>query len=360
MTGSIRSSLSQPPKRLLQAATGISRLSGSDRRTNWIVGRRFVRQHVFELGEGLPESKRKSALALMVRKWAPFPAPQFAAQWVGNRACVYAWDADMVAAAIAEAGESAQRCTVWPETFFRAPMEDGIRLAQMSDGVEGQVWKGGLLAATRWWPQAPAPRDWAIFLRSAGVDLTQAPLGSPAVTESELLELPWTVSSAPVTDLFSLLQNERAAAIAAAVVAAPFLYYLAQAAVLLVGTMRVESSIAELTAANQSIRADRAAAFTNLENIETYLGLENIPSQFETMNVASALLSDSKVKIDEWNFDAGTLQLVIQADRPLEAPFFIEMFEKDEHFSNVSGTVGNQQRELRLSMQVDPKQWPTS
>jgi len=124
--------------------------------------------------------------------------------------------------------------------------------------------------------------------------------------------------------------------------------------------MRVEASIADLTAANQSIRADRAAAFTNLENIESYLGLENTPSQFMIMNVVNTLLSDSKVKIDEWNFDAGNLQLVIQADRALEAPFFIEMFEKNEHFSNVSGTVGNQQRELRLNMQVDPQQWPTS
>jgi len=320
----------------------------------------LVRQHVFELGEGLPESKRKAALALMVRKWAPFPSPQFAAQWAGHRACVYAWDAGAAAAAISEAGESAQRCTVWPETFFRPPMEDGIRLARMSDGVEGQVWKGGLLAATRWWPAPPAPRDWAIFLRSAGVDLTQVPLEVPAAADSELLEQPWTVASAPVTDLFSLLQNERAAAIAAAVVAAPFLYYLAQATVLLAGTMRVEAAIADLTAANQSIRADRAAAFTNLENIESYLGLENTPSQFQIMNVVSALLGDSKVKIDEWNFDAGNLQLVVQADRPLEAPFFIEMFEKDDHFSNVSGTVGNQQRELRLNMQVDAQQWPTS
>jgi hypothetical protein len=36
------------------------------------------------------------------------------------------------------------------------------------------------------------------------------------------------------------------------------------------------------------------------------------------------------------------------------------MFEKDDHFSNVSGTMGNQQRELRLSMQLEPQQWPTS
>jgi hypothetical protein len=319
-----------------------------------------VRQNVFEVSESLPESKRKLALGLLVRKWSPFPSSQFAAQWVGNKACVYAWDGDAVAAAITAAGESPQRCTVWPETFFRSPLQDGIRVARMLDGVEGQVWKAGLLTATRWWPSMPAPRDWAVFLRAAGVDLTQTSFEVPAVVESEILELPWTVVSAPVTDLWSLLQNERAAAIAATVVAVPFLYYLTQSAVLLAGTVRVESAIADLTAANQTIRTDRAAAFTNLETVESYLGLENFPSQFQTLNVVTDLLRDNKVVLAEWNYDTGTLQLVLQADRPLEAPFFIEMFEKTDYFSNVSATVGNQQRELRLSMTLEPRQWPTS
>lgn len=338
----------------------MSQLPGSDRRAYWILSRRFVRQNVFEVAESLPESKRKSALALLVRKWSPFPTNQFAVQWVGHRACVYAWDGDAVAAAIAAAGEDPARCTVWPETFFRPPLTDGVRLAQMTDGVEGQVWKNGLLSATRWWPASPAPRDWAVFLRAAGVDLTQVSLEVPAPVESELLPQPWTVVVPPVTDLWSLLQNERAAAIAAAIVAVPFLYYLTQGVILLGATMSVESSIADMTAANQTIRADRAAAFTNLESIESYLSLENYPSQFVTMNVVVNLLRESKVSVAEWTFDGGNLQLVIQADRPLEAPFFIEMFEKDASFSNVSGTVGNQQRELRLSMQIEPQQWPTS
>ncbi|MGE0282442.1 MAG: hypothetical protein AB7E79_17175 [Rhodospirillaceae bacterium] len=319
-----------------------------------------MRQNVFEVAESLPESKRKSALGLLVRKWSPFPSSQFVAQWVGHRACVYAWDSDAAAAAIVAAGENPSRCSVWAETFFRPPLQDGIRLAKMSDGVEGQVWKGGLLAATRWWPEPPMPREWLIFLRSAGVDLTQTGLDVPPVATSELLAQPWTVTAPPVTDLWSLLQNERAAAIAAAVVAVPFLYYLTQAAVLLGGTMRVEAAIADLSAANQSIRADRAAAFANLETIESYLGLETYPSQFQTLNAVTNLLRESKVTIAEWNYDAGNLQIVIQADRALEAPFFIEMFEKDNLFSNVTGTVGNQQRELRLGMQIEPQQWPTS
>jgi hypothetical protein len=239
-------------------------------------------------------------------------------------------------------------------------MADGYRLAAMMDGVEGQVWKGGLLVATRWWPVAPSSRDWATFLRAGGIDLSQASLIVPPAAESDLLPQPWTMVAAPVTDLWSLIQNERAAAAAAAVIAAPFLYYLAQSAIIVGGTMHMEGRISDLTAANQSIRADRSAAFTNLDSIESYLSLERLPSQFEIMNVAVNLLRDSSVSIAEWSFDAGNLDILVQADRPLEAPFFIEMFEKDDHFSNVSATVGNQQRELRLSMQIEPRQWPTS
>lgn len=335
-------------------------MPGSDRRAFWILSRCFVRQNIFEVAETLPDAKRKLALGLLVRKWSPFPSSQFAVQWAGNRACVYAWDGDAAAAAIAASGFPAGRCTVWPETFFRPPMTDGHRLAAMIDGFEGQVWKSGLLTATRWWPVTPSAREWATFLRASGVELTQTALIVPPPAQSDVLSQPWTMIAAPVTDLWSLLQNERAAAVAAAVIAAPFLYYLAQSAILIGGTIHVESRISDLTAANQTIRADRSTAFTNLESVEAYLSLERLPSQFETMNVVMALLLDSKVSVGEWSFDAGTLEILVQADRPLEAPFFIEMFEKDDHFSNVSGTVGNQQRELRLSMQVEPRQWPTS
>lgn len=281
-------------------------------------------------------------------------------QWVGHRASVYAWDGNAVATSITEAGQDPARCTIWPETFFRAPMAHGFRLSQMFDGVEGQVWKNGLLVATRWWPGSPAPRDWSTFLRAAGVDPTLGPLGVPAVVESELLPQPWTLVAAPVTDLWSLLQNERAAAIAATVVAVPFLYYVAEAGVLLASTMRIEAAVSDLAAANQTIRADRTAAFANLDSIESYLSLEAYPSQFHTMNVVADLLRDSNVTVAEWNFDGGTLQMLVQADRPLEAPSFIEKFEQAPHFSKVSGTVGSQQRELRLTMQIEPQQWPTS
>ncbi|MHB1206450.1 MAG: hypothetical protein ACYCZX_12840, partial [Rhodospirillaceae bacterium] len=73
---------------MLQSSQGLSEFPGSARRASWIVGRRFLRHNLFEIAEALPEAKRKSALGLMVRKWSPFAATEFAAQWVGNKASV--------------------------------------------------------------------------------------------------------------------------------------------------------------------------------------------------------------------------------------------------------------------------------
>lgn len=342
---------------MIQGLNATTELPGADRRIAWILSRALTRENTFEIAENIPESKRKSALALLVRKWSPFGSCQFAAHWVGHRVTVYAWDETRVSEAIAAAGLAPSRVTVWPETFFRAPVADGVRLATMTDGFEGQVWRGGLLAATRWWPALPAAREWITFLRASGVDVSQSPPAAPVPVVSDILPTSWTVANAPITDLWGLVQNEQVAAIAAAIVAAPFLYFLAEAAVLSVGTLRAENALAGMNASSQAIRAERTNAIGNLESIESYLSLERLPPQFELFSAAGNLLRDSKATLSDWNYDSGQLEVVLQADHPLEAATFIQMFEQDSHFSEVTGTVGNQERELRLKMRVDPQGW---
>lgn len=345
---------------MLQTSQGIVAHPGSDRRVSWIIGRRFLRHNLFEVADTLPEGKRRSALALLVRKWSPFADTEFAVQWRGTKASVYAWDNTEINNAITAAGEDPRRCTPWPETFFRPPRDDGAGLAEMAEGVEGQVWKQGLLVATRWWPAAPPAREWMMFLRGAGLDLTQAPDSLPVQANGALLTVPWTAQNTPITNVWGLVQNSRVAAIAATIVAAPFFYFLAQAAVLAVGTLRAEGAIASMNVANQSLRADRTSALANLDTVDSYLSLEKFPPQFGLMAAATDLIKDKNVSIGEWTFDSGNLDLVLQADHALDAALFIEAFERDEHFSGVSGTLGNQERELRLRMQVDPRKWSPS
>jgi hypothetical protein len=314
-----------------------------------------LRQKLFEVAEGLSEAKRKSALGLLVRKWSPYPSTGFMAHWVGRRATVYAWDSAKVESAILEAGLSLNRCVVWPETFLRDPIQNGARLARMTDGYEGQVWRDGLLVATRWWPEAPQSQAWVMFLRSAGADLSQVDLLKPQPVDSTMAAFPWTVAAAPITDVWSLLQNERAAAIAATIVLVPFIYLIAQAGILGIATGHVSGAMSDLSGANQSIRLERSEALANLDTIQRYLSLEPYPSQFELLADARHVLVPANVTITEWLYDSGNIEMSVRGDTPLDATFYIEAFEKDPAFSNVTATTENQGNQLRLHMQANPK-----
>lgn len=313
---------------------------------------------MFDLPENIPPAKRKNALDLLVRKWSPFASTDYAVQWVEHRASVYAWNREKAESDIAAAGYHPKRCTVWPETFLREPLSDGYRLAAVADGFEGQLWQDGFLAATRWWGASPSTREWLSFLRTAGLDLSETPLELPAPNSPHMLKGPWTVSATPVTDVWSLLQTERVAGLAAAVVAAPFLYLLGQSVLISVATAQIDAEMAKMAETNQTVRLDRSAALGNLDSVESYLSLELFPPQFEIIASASSILGNRNLMISEWSYDNGNLELALDSSAPLDPTFYIEAFEKSDRFTSVSGTSGVQQRSLRLSMQVVAHDWP--
>ncbi|HCX15180.1 MAG TPA: hypothetical protein DGZ24_07680 [Rhodospirillaceae bacterium] len=321
------------------------------------MSRRDLRQNVFELPENIPRTKRKNALDLLVRKWSPFPSTEYETLWAGDKASVYAWNREQVEADIKAAGYSPKRCSVWPETFLREPISDGVRLATVADGFEGQMWRQGFLTATRWWDELPEHRDWIMFLRSAGTALQNTPPAQPQPTETQFLHSPWTASSTPATDIWSLFQTDRAAAFVAAVIAVPFLYLLSQALVLSIATNEANTKMKEMAEANQTVRVDRNAALSNIDVIESHLSLEQFPAQIKILSHASNILGNQNLTISEWVYDSGNLDLALVSPRSLDSTFYIEAFEKDNLFSNVSGSSGVQQRTLRLNMQVSAQEW---
>ena len=322
------------------------------------MSRRVLRQAVFDLPDNIPPAKRKSALDLLVRKWSPFPSTGYATVWADHKASVYAWDRNQVDADIAAAGYNPRRCSAWPETFLREPLTDGFRLAVATDGFEGQMWRNGFLTTSRWWDTVPAPRDWLMFLRSAGVDLHRTPPEQPSPTEPPFLPTPWTVGSSHANDIWSLLQTERAIAVAAAVVAVPFLYLIGQALVISIATARADATMAEMAETNQTVRIERSAALTDLDSIEAYLSLKSFPPQIEILTHASTILGGRNLTISEWVYDNGNLELTLESLAPLDSTFYIEAFEKDDLFSSVSGSSGVQQKTLRLNMQIAAQEWP--
>lgn len=71
----------------------------------------------------------------------------------------------------------------WPQPLLEAAGE-GLRLVDRGEGREGQQWVDGELQLTRWWPQAPTPQEWALFVRAAGLQPSDHPIPAPVTPEA--------------------------------------------------------------------------------------------------------------------------------------------------------------------------------
>jgi hypothetical protein len=152
-----------------------------------------------------------------------------------------------------------------------------------------------------------------------------------------------------------LLQNDRAAAVAATIIAVPFLYLVTELAVLGTASGRLSVAMSNLSDANKSVRMDQSEAVRNLAAIQKYLALEPFPSQFEIFAAAARLLRNRQVSMSDWTYDNGNLEFAIKSNGQLDATYYIEVFEKDPIFTDVTATRDTQEAGLRLKMRVAPK-----
>ena len=307
-----------------------------------------MRHQIFSAPATLPESKRRAALDLHVRKSFPFKDPDFAAFWRGPDATVYAWDKAPIRAALDEAGVP-RSTQVMPETFVRERGSDGARVVEMLEGFEGQVWKDGFLAASRWWPRPPVDEEWTMFLRSTGIapsgeNTTRMPQNYP------LLERPWTEGAFSIDEFIQTLQTRRVAAIIATAALGPFVLAGTSIGVMSMAEANVRANISALAEANKGIRLDRAAAYTNLEAIEVFQTLDTYPAHVAALSNALTLLQPFGARVVSWSFDRGNLEIILRGSNELDPTAYITMFERDAMFEGVGGTLVGQDRDLQLRM----------
>ena len=310
----------------------------------------MTRHQIFNAPATLPESKRRAALELHVRKAFPFSDPEFAAYWRGTEASVYAWDRAAIHSALDEA-RVPRSTRILPETFVRNPGTNKARMVAMLEGFEGQLWQEGFLAASRWWPARPSNLEWSNFLRAAGLTPNGIEV-APEPLELALQDRPWTEGPFSLVDLINALQTRRAIGIAATVALCPFVLAGTSIIGLSVAESNVRAEIATLSQANQGIRQDRAASFANLEAIEEFMRLSAYPPQAKVLGTALKLLEPSGVRIASWTFDRGTLEIILRGKQEFDPTAYITMFERDDVFESVGGTLVGQERDLQLRMSV--------
>jgi hypothetical protein len=287
----------------------------------------------------------------MVRKSFPFKQPAFSAVWLGNEASVYAWEDSIVREAQDNAG-APRGAVVVPETFIRSPGQDGARLTAMLDGVEGQYWTKGFLRSSRWWPDVPDHIEWRKFLRSVGF-VTTEDNELPTALELPILDRPWSEGTFSFDDWSSLLQSRRVQAVAATAALCPFVFLAGQITVLSFSENALATESASLTKASQSVRADRAAAYENLDAIEALLALDEYPAHVSILSAAMTLLANTgNPQVVSWAFDRGNVELVLRSGIDLDPTTYITLLERDPRFESVSGTLVGQDRHLQLRMTV--------
>jgi hypothetical protein len=314
----------------------------------------LLKHETFSVPEGLSQSQRRSALELQVRRWAPFPRTRHAAYWSGNFACVYAWDDEKVASAIESQGLRPNQCKVMPETFLRAAAGDGTRLVNAVDGLEGQVWRESVPIATRWWPAAPSQHEWVSFLRAARIAPGEAAHVRPDPIDLPFLEKPWSVRTSIADEAIDALDSPRNRAAVVALALAFPVFLGAQLMSVNSSTAALESELATISTASEPIRKQRDAALSDLDAIDQLLGFEPFPPQFTVLLRVFENLTGLDINIGDWTYDTGALEFSLQAHEPLDAPRYIEMFERDGLFENVSSRTLPQANTLRLRMNVTP------
>lgn len=314
----------------------------------WVLARGLCAYTTLD-GAAVPVRKRRGFADMAVARWAPFANPQSHVEWMGDRAMVWAWSRDK----ILDAGQDAEPLVaprrVLPESLYRGqPQREGEELVAMDAGCEGRVWRAGMLAATRWWPQPPALADWNEFRRGAGLQpLRQV----PELLPYPLADRPW---SAPQLRGFGEVvgQQRRLLLMLATGVAAAAIGALLVAGIALkVSIWQVDRDIQAREQALDKIIVARERALAGQSSIAKTLGLRPPAGQVQLLSTVSRIMR-GQWQLVEWKMaDADNLQLT--AKMPTADPrAIVTAWEASGQFTEVTAEMGTQPGQVVVKARV--------
>lgn len=233
----------------------------------------------------IPVRQRPEFVALAVRRAAPFADPDFDVLWLHDHAATWYWSRERVMSLV----EGDRGVRFRAESVFRGnvPAADTEQILALdvqaatgehfTVGTEARVWRRGRLLASRWWPQAPSPAEWAVFARGAGLESADTP---PEVEASAILEKPLN-ASAPRLDLRGqlTLKAPLVAGILATIGVTLLAWQAAGAARASWSAASVEDQISLRSAKMETIISARARADAARAEIDALLALRTPASQ---------------------------------------------------------------------------------
>lgn len=286
---------------------------------------------------------------MAVARWAPFANPQSHVEWMGDRAMVWAWSREQILAAGPDEEPLIAPRRVLPESLYRGqPQREGEELVAMDAGCEGRVWRAGILAATRWWPHAPALVDWNEFRRGAGV---KSDLNVPDPLAYALADRPW---SAPQLRGFGEMvgqQRRLLLVLATGVAAAAIGAMLVACVALKVSIWQVDNDIQAREQSLDKIITARDQAMAGQASIAKTLGLRPPAGQVQLLSTVSKIMR-GQWQLVEWKMpDADHLEL--NALMPSADPrAIVTAWEGSGQFSEVTAEMSGQPNQVLVKARV--------
>ena len=348
----IQNYVSPVPKKLVDAGDELKALPGSDRQLVWVPKRQTLKHTVFTMPEQLKGRKRNTALDLKIRAWAPFETVGYSVLWQNNQASVFAWDQDAIEERIRAHGYHPSRCEVVPEAFIREPMDNGIRLMEVSDGVEGQVWEDNFLTVARWWKSAPDGQEWTLFRRSAGIAFEGSEAERNISSDPKWLEIPWNTAFRSKNFLGQFLMNQALVTALVTILLTPCMYFTGAWITYGILNRGLSASISEIEASGKSVRTERSRAISALEYAESLSSLRRYPRQIEIISRAHSLLVPFSIQVSGWDYDEGILEFGLKSESDMNATLYIPTFENDPMFSRVSASTRGTRLVMRMNVSL--------
>lgn len=336
---------------MLRRSDGLITLQHGGAAQEWVLARRFCAFTLLD-ASAIPLPKRKGFAAMAVQRWSPFADGQHHIEWAGARAMVWAWSAGE----IRELGPGNQVPAprrVVPESLLRGlPVDDGVGLVGLDEGVEGRVWRDRVLVASQWWPSPPGPGEWGAFLRGAGL------AAMPAVPEAAsfpLADRPWSRHQGGEA-INVLASRHRGALQLAAVVASVALLAtpLVASLHLLAKTYMLERVIAREVERVGPLLAARESAERDMAAVDAALALRPPARQLQLMSSVVAATPSKDWTLREWRMrDPRTLEVVMQMANP-DPTAIVRGWEALGVFGAVSVELGRSNNEVTVKAAIGP------
>ena len=320
--------------------------TGGRARLRVVVARSALRIKHLDLSN-LPASEQLNAARLQALVWSPFDQTELRFLIQSGQALLMAWDARALADHAQAQGLSSERWTLVPEIMLCTPMPtQGVRLLQGIDGVEGQVWRNGMLLATRWWPELPSLALWHHFLRASGqAELLAEPGSVPEVIRPVWLRRPWAALRQPKEDTGASARAERLLVAGVALVAlAATAGQLRQAWDQRQLGLAMQAERDSLVAGVAPVLADRSQALALADSANRLAARLTAGDPLGVMGHLAAVLPREGVLLKELVVEGRDVRIVLEVSGSLSRAALVSALQSRGAFSNVAESSEGVQR----------------